>query len=528
MSARQRKKQPIFKRRKTKQSDKGQITESSNPGGIDAELPSDLAEAEEILRNVYENCSDVMFRSFYIDKKHKALLVYIEGLVNGEELDENVLSPLFQGSDMDSETEEVIYKRLPVSTVKQVRSLSDCIGQISTGNPVILVDKENSGFSVGLSKWDKRAIEEPTAETVVRGPREGFVETISVNTSLIRRKIHSPKLKMMSLNVGDYTETKVIITFVEGLADQTLIDEVTNRISRLNIDGVLESGVLEEFIEDNPHSPFPQILSTERPDVVAANLLEGRVGIIVDGSPHALVVPVTFYSFLQASEDYYQRYIIGTSIRLLRYLFLLISLFLPSMYVALLTFHQEMIPTSLLISIAASREQVPFPALIEALMMEITFEALREAGLRLPKQIGSAVSIVGALVIGEAAVSAGIVSAPMVIVVALTGVASFTIPRYSASAAIRMLRFPMIILAGTLGLLGIILGIITIVVHMATIRSFGEPYLSPMAPMKKNEMKDVLMRAPWWKLDRRPHFTGQYNKYRQSGNQRPFPDKGKE
>src|SRR5699024_9997011 len=223
------------------------------------------------------------------------------------------------------------------------------------------------------------------------------------------------------------------LAYVEGVVDQDVLEEAVNRIKRIDADGILDSGILEEYKEDNPNSPIPQILATERPDVVTGQLLEGCVAVLVDGYPHSIVVPTTFYSLMQASEDYYGRFLIGTAIRWLRYLFLLISLFLPSLYVALLTFHQEMVPTTLLFSIAASRAQVPFPALVEALMMEITFEALREAGLRLPKQVGSAVSIVGALVIGEAAVSAGIVSAPMVIVVALTGVASFTIARYSTS-----------------------------------------------------------------------------------------------
>src|SRR5699024_6409400 len=342
------------------------------------------------------------------------------------------------------------------------------------------------------------------------------------------RRIRIPKLKMKSMQAGEYTKTRINVAYVEGSVDETVLEEAINRIRRIDVDGVVDSGVLEEFIEDNPNSPFPQVIATERPDNVTASLLEGRVAVLVDGSPFVLVVPVTFYSLMQASEDYYGRYLIATSIRWLRYLFLLISLFLPSLYVALLTFHQEMVPTTLLFSIAASRAQVPFPALVEALMMEITFEALREAGLRLPKQVGSAVSIVGALVIGEAAVSAGIVSAPMVIVVALTGVASFTIPRYSASIAIRMLRFPIILLAGTLGLLGIIMGIIVIIIHMVSLRSFGQPYLSPMAPMQWQDMKDVLMRAPWWKFNTRPHFSGKFNKYRQSDNQKPSPIRGEE
>ncbi|HLR61369.1 MAG TPA: spore germination protein [Lentibacillus sp.] len=498
---------------------------------VDEQTPlfNNLSDNEDTFRSIYKDSSDVIFRPFYIGEQVKAILIYIEGLSNIEEIDDSVLSPLIKSSMGENYfIDTLIHKKVSTSSVKEVKTFSDSIKEISSGNPVILVDQQNSGFALGLSKWEKRSVDEPKAEMVVRGPREGFVETIGVNTSLIRRRIRSPKLKMKSMQAGEYTKTRINLAYVEGIVDETVLEEAINRIKRIDVDGVVDSGVLEEFIEDNPNSPFPQVIATERPDNVTASLLEGRVAVLVDGSPFVLVVPVTFYSLMQASEDYYGRYLIATSIRWLRYLFLLISLFLPSLYVALLTFHQEMVPTTLLFSIAASRAQVPFPALVEALMMEITFEALREAGLRLPKQVGSAVSIVGALVIGEAAVSAGIVSAPMVIVVALTGVASFTIARYSASAAVRMLRFPMILLAGTLGLLGIIMGIIVIIIHMATLRSFGQPYLSPMAPMKWSGMKDVLLRAPWWKFNTRPHYSGNYNKYRQSDNQKPSPIRGEE
>ncbi|MBM4761097.1 spore germination protein [Bacillus sp. B15-48] len=488
-------------------------------------LSDTLIANENTLRTIYKDCSDVIFRSFFIGGKDKALLIYIDGLSNIEEIADNVLSSLMQQTKEDDfyNITSLIEKRIAVSDVKEINTFSQSVHEISMGNPVILVDKRNAGFSLGLSKWEKRSIEEPSAELVIKGPREAFVETLRVNTSLLRRKIRSPKLKIQSLEIGHYTKTNVALSYLEGNASETLIEETKNRLSKIDIDGILESGMVEEFIEDNPYSPFPQVLSTERPDVVVSALLEGRVAILVDGTPFSIIVPTTLYSLLQASEDYYGRFMIGTVIRWLRYIFLIISLLLPAMYVAVITYHHEMVPTTLLITMAASREQVPFPALVEAILMEITFEALREAGLRLPKQIGAAVSIVGALVIGEAAVSAGIVSAPMVIVVAITGIASFTIPRYSAAIAIRMLRFPIIFLAGTLGLLGIMLGVITIIVHLCTLRSFGVPYLSPMAPMQGSEMKDVLIRAPWWKMNKRPHFTGGYNNIRQAPGQKPSP-----
>lgn len=492
-------------------------------------LFTNLIDNENKFRSIYQDCSDVIFRSFFIGGKDRAILIYIEGLSNIEEIDNNVLSPLMQNAAEEfTNIKSLIEKRISISSVKELKTFSECIQEVSSGNPVILADSKVTGFSLGLAKFEKRSVEAPVAERVIRGPRDGFVETLGVNTSLLRRRIKSPDLKLLSMDIGRYTKTRVVIAYIEGIADKTLIEEAKSRLNRIDIDGILESGMIEEFIEDNPFSPFPQVLSTERPDVVTGNLLEGRAAILVDGTPFSIVIPTTLYSLLQSSEDYYSRFIMATAVRWLRYLFLVMSLLLPSLYVAVITYHHEMVPTTLLISMAASREQVPFPALVEALMMEITFEALREAGLRLPQQVGSAVSIVGALVIGEAAVSAGIVSAPMVIVVSITGIASFTIPRFPLAFALRMLRFPMILLAGTLGLLGIMLGIITIVIHLCTLRSFGVPYLSPMAPMKVKDWKDVLIRAPWWKLNTRPHLTGEYNETRQSPGMKPDPTQGDE
>lgn len=481
----------------------------------------------EMFHSIYQNCSDVLFRSFFLFGKTKAVVISIEGLTNMESLKEHVLSPLMKKTDDDPKSlNEFIERKLAVLKVQKVNLVADCIESISNGNPILLCEGETAALSLGLAKWEKRSIEEPQAESSIRGPREGFVESIGVNTALLRRIIKSPALKIQSMMIGEYTKTNVAIAYMEGLADPTLIKEVKNRLQKIKIDGVLESDYIEELIEDNPFSPFPQILSSERPDVACANLLEGRIVILVDGTPFILIAPISFFSLLQAQEDYYQRFVISTFIRWLRYTFLGVALLLPSVYVAVATFHQEMLPTTLLLSIAAARETVPFPALVEVLIMEIAFEALREAGVRLPRQIGSAISIVGALVIGQAAVQAGLVSAPMVIVVAITGIASFMLPRYITGMSIRVLRFPLVFLAGTLGLLGVVIGLIAIIIHLCTLRSFGEPYLAPLAPLKRRELKDTLWRAPWWMMDTRPHFTGESNVYRQSPNQAPNPKGG--
>jgi len=483
----------------------------------------------EKFRSIYDNCADVVFRSFLIFEKKLAMIIYIEGLSNDERIEESILTPLIKNQDHEQQPfDEFLYNKITVSKINKVHLFADCIESISIGNPIILIDGQNYALSLGLAKSEKRAVEEPESEAVIKGPREGFVESLSVNTTLLRRIIKSPALKIKTMKIGKYTTTTIAITYVEGLVDKTLITEVENRLKRINVDGILESEYIEELIEDNPYSPFPQFLSTERPDVVCSNLLEGRMAILVEGTPFSIIAPITFFSLLQTQEDYYQRYIISSLIRWLRYLFTGISLFLPAIYVAITTFHQEMIPGTLLFSIASARETVPFPAIVEVLLMEITFEALREAGIRLPKQIGSAISIVGALVIGQAAVQAGLVSAPMVIVVAITGIASFLIPRYVAGIAIRMLRFPIILLGSSLGLLGIMLGVIAIAIHLCSLRSLGVPYLTPLAPIQKSELHSVLWRNPFWKMDKRPHLTGNYNEYRQVQNLKPRPEKGGE
>lgn len=505
--------------------------EQVSPQQSNQQIPlfSDLNQNLQALQSIYENCYDVVFRRFTIGEGTKAALIYMDGLSNIAELDENVLAPLMREKmDDKSGFDQILEKILSVSSVNKIKTIFDVIENIPMGNPVLLIEGEDHGLAIGLPKWEHRGIEEPAAELILRGPREGFTETLSVNTAQLRRIIQVPELKMEPIKIGRYTRTNIVIAYIEGLTDKNLVEEVKNRLQRIDNDGILSAGNVEELIEDNPSSPFPQILSTERPDVVSSNLLEGRVAIMLNNTPIVLVAPTTFFSLLQAPDDYSQRFWIGTAIRWLRYLFLGVSLLLPSAYVAVLTFHQEMIPTNLLLTVAASREGIPFPALVEALLMEVSFEALREAGVRLPKQIGAAVSIVGALVIGQAAVSAGLASAPMVMVVAITGIASFMIPRYVAGLTIRLLRFPIILLSGSLGLFGLMLGVIGIAIHLCSLRSFGVPYLSPLAPLKTSDLKDVLVRSPLWKMDTRPHLTGEYNKYRQAPGQKPGQDNGGE
>lgn len=495
-------------------------------------LVSDLSLNLRVLERLFHRCSDWVVRAFRIAGGRRAALVYFEGLVDGARLEESVVKPLqhqafpVRGEPPRGEAVRHFLEQhaVALSTVRAVKAVRAVVKGVVYGDAALLIDGEASALLLRAPAVRQRGIDEPQIESVIRGPREGFVEHLHTNIGLLRRRIRSPRLKLETLRLGRLTGTQVAIAYVHGLTPPPLVEEARRRLRRIDIDGVLDSAYVEELIEDDPYSPFPQMLATERPDVVAAHLLEGRVAILVDGTSFALVAPVTLWALMQASEDYYERYFIATALRGLRYLFALIALMLPAVYIAITTFHQEMLPTSLLLTVAATREGIPFPSIIEALIMEVSFEALREAGIRLPKTVGQAVTIVGALVIGQAAVQAGIVSAPIIIVVALTGIASFTFPRFNLGIAIRLLRFPIMLMAATLGLYGVILGVLAVLVHLCGLRSFGVPYLSPVAPLIGSDLIDVALRPPIWLRGLRPRLTGYLNPRRQPSRIKPGPE----
>ncbi|WP_235941453.1 spore germination protein [Paenibacillus puerhi] len=468
-------------------------------------ISMELDDNRQYVKELFDNCSDFVVRDLQLQQSVRAILFFVDGMAKTEEVNEamKALMILEGGERFIDEISESV---LPVSQIEKVDNYGDLLLSVLGGDTGLIVEHNNKALLMGVRGMEKRSINEPETESVVRGPREGFVENIRTNTSMIRRKLKTPHLKMKPLIIGRESNTNVVVTYLQDIADPAMVEEVMRRLQKIDIDAVLESGYIEEFIQDSAYSPFPQVQYTERPDMVAAALLQGRIGIIVDGTPFVLLVPFVFTEILQTSEDYYERFQISTLIRWLRYLLLFLSLLTPGMYVAVTTYHQDLLPTSLLLSIAAAREAIPFPAVVEVLIMEITFEALREAGIRLPKTIGSAVSILGALVVGQASVQAGIVSAPMVIVVSITGIASFTIPRFNGAIAIRMLRFPIIIAASLFGIYGILTALMLIIGHMASLRSFGIPYLSPLAPLTGSNMNDILIRAPLWALKERPAF----------------------
>lgn len=510
-------------------------------GGGDVEQPTvhnqplgTSLEAKRLkLEAHFDKCSDVVFREFRGHNGQTALLVYIDGLVAAERVERDVSTTLLYGMppkpgllqrfNLDQVRTHVAERALPTTQVATAHTYGELMDGVLRGEVALALEGLPGAILLSYKEWERRKPEEPPAEPVIRGPREGFTEALRTNTALLRRRLRTTSLKLEHLTIGRVTKSDVVVAYLSNVASPDLVREVRRRLSRIQIDAILESGYVEELIEDQPFSPFSQVQNTERPDIVAAALLEGRVAILTDGTPFALIVPTTFFQLWQANEDYYERFIISSALRLLRYFLLLSALVLPSLYIAIVTFHPEMLPTNLLLTIAATREAIPFPTLVEAIIMEISFEGLREAGLRLPRQVGPAISIVGALVIGQAAIQAGIASAPVVIVVAITGIASFAAPRYNAAISQRLLRFPLMFLAALFGLFGVVIGLVAIVIHLSSLRSFGVPYLAPLAPFSPTDSKDIVYRAPWWAMRWRPRLLARQNLERVPPGQRPRP-----
>ncbi|MEC0236354.1 spore germination protein [Paenibacillus kribbensis] len=385
---------------------------------------------------------------------------------------------------------------ISAQSARIVDHFDQAILHILDGDLVIFFNKWNNVLSYKTLGIMHRQITEPITEPVVQGPHLSTIEDLDSNIGIIRNLLKSPRLKLDYLTAGEESRRKIAFGYLDGAVNPETLTEFKRRISDIDKEEILETSYLEEWIGESTYSPFPQVRYTERPDTAIAALLDGKIIVMVNGTPTILICPGLFFEFFTSSEDYYNRTIFSSLIRLLRIGALSIALLLPSMYIALTTFHSELIPTVLLLTILETREGIPFPAFVEGLIMEFFFELLREAGIRLPRPVGSAVSIVGALVIGQAAIQAKIASPVMVIVVALTGVASFALPQYSMAIAIRVLRFPLMVLAATLGGLGIMIGFLAALLHLTSLRSLGQPYLAPVAPLEIKQLRDIFIVFP--------------------------------
>ncbi|MDT3424918.1 spore germination protein KA [Paenibacillus forsythiae] len=488
-------------------------------------LETDLEANLEMIRAALGNSQDLIIKTMNVINGWPAAILYLQGMVDNQVL-QVALGSLMQPTRIQppepaegKSFDLMRYIANEVLVAGECQLLEDTrtlFLSLLSGRSILLLGGAREALAVGTNGGEERAVTEPTSQAVVRGPMEGFTESIRTNISLIRRRIKSMDLRIESYNIGRQTQTEVAVLYMNTIVRKEVLEQLRQRLQGIDIDGVLESGYIEEFIQETSFTPFPTVFNTDRPDTASAALLEGRVAIIVDGTPFVLLVPALFMQFFQSAEDYYQRSDISTLLRIVRVSSLFISMLVPALYISFTTFHQEMLPTPMLISLAAQREVIPFPAFVEALLMEFVYEVLREAGVRMPRTVGQAVSIVGTLVIGQAAVEAGIISAAMVIIVSITAISSFVIPSVSMSISIRMIRFGMMLLAGAFGFVGIFMGIFMLTIHLAGLRSFGAPYMSPFSPSPEGEWKDSLLRAPWPYMRKRPSTARQGSRRRQN------------
>ncbi|RNC62832.1 MAG: Spore germination protein B1 [Candidatus Dichloromethanomonas elyunquensis] len=492
-----------------------------NPGSDASEnISTEIENSKDYLKCYFKNSSDLVFGEFEPGSQVKVLIVYIDGLGNTDVLNRDIMhSFIAKAQELDLqkmvETPEKIRSIISVADVTVRYNYAQVAHEILSGASAILIDGMAGALIVNSKLFEKRAVSEPPNEAVVRGPKESFVENLRTNTSLLRRKIRNNNLVITSFELGTQTKTNVAIAYIDGIAKEEVIEKITTRLRAITTDSILDAGYIEQLIEDQKFSLFPTIWNSEKPDVIAGKILEGRVAIFCDGTPHVLTVPTLFIEHFQVSEDYYVRPYLAFVMRLIRIICFFVAIFLPSFYVALQTFHQEMIPTVLLVKMSGAMSGIPLPTLAETILMIFFYEILRESGTRLPGVIGPAISIVGALVVGESAVNAGIVSTTIVIVIALTAICSFAIP--SLNEPIIILRLIFVLLAAVLGLFGVICGIFVIMLHIVSLRSFGANYTSPISPFNISDMKDLLIRFPLGFMARRPASTSAANNTRRAG-----------
>lgn len=480
-----------------------------------------------LLHPYVKNSDDIINRSLNIgmNSKRKAALIYIESGIDKQILNNDILRPLMlvdlppdEGNhgSISSITDHL----LTIGDIKSTDNLKEAVHYIYDGMVLLLVDGMPRVLVIDIHDGEFRGIDEPPGERTVRGSREGFVEVLDVNISMIRRRLRDPKLVVKKTIVGRRSRNPVAILYVEDIAAPELVAEVERRIAAIDTDGIVASGYIEQYIEDQPSALFPQVWSSERPDKMTMKLLEGRIVIIVHGTPLALVVPSLFVEFLQATEDYYERTMGAAYQRLLRFFAFFVAISLPALYISLLSFLPEMLPTTLITSLAQARKEVPYPVFFETIVQELIIQLTIESGLRLPGSVGQTVGVVAGIILGQAAVSAKLASPGIIIVVALTTIATFALPSSSMILASRVVRLPMLFLSAAFGLFGFSMGWLILLTHLTSLESLGVPYFAPFAPTRYRDLQDALFRFPLWKMEKRPASIPHQDDTRQ-GNTRP-------
>ena len=478
---------------------------------------SNINENLEFIQSKYNTLinSDIKIREFNMcanNQKYKSFIVYIDGLVDTSSINNFVLRPLMLKKKVNDKNIEIADLSqyvdtclLPQNSVKKVNEFKDILSGINSGDCLLFIDTLNVAFNIDVKSYKQRSIETPQNESVIRGPQEGFVENLRTNTSLLRRAINNENFIIENIPVGKISQTKCGVCYMQNIANGDLVSEVKYRLNNLDVDSILSTGQLEQLIEDNDSFGMPQVITTERPDKCAKYLLQGRVIVLVNGNPYALIMPATIEDFLFSPEDTNLRPLFANFLRGIRIIAAIITLLLPGIYIAITSFHQEILPTELLFSILAARENVPFPIIFELLLMEFSFELIRESGLRVPSLIGSTIGIVGALILGDAAVNAGIVSPILIIIVAITGIASFAIPDFAFGFHVRIFRFYFIALGFVAGFLGIGVGLFTYITALCSLKSFGVPYTTPLSPSLDSKGNGYFV-PPIWKQEYRARF----------------------
>ena len=491
-------------------------------------IHKDLQTNEQILRSIFENADDIIFRKLEAGKsqKLKMLLIYVDGMTTKEAISDYAIETILSDLDIskiqnisDTQLLDAVAKsNIATSEIQIITTIEEIVDKILSGETVLILDRCIKAIMLSSRGWPMRGIQEPSAETLIRGARDGFNETMKVNITLIRRRLKDPKLKVKYAQVGKRSKTDIAIMYIDDIVNKTVLETVEKRINNIDIEAVLESSYIEEMIEDDSYSPFPQIENTERPDAAASAILEGRVVIAIDNTPSVLIAPAILVSFMQSSEDYYERWMPSCITRMIRYLALPITMLLPAIYVAVTQYHPNLLPTQLALYVAASRANVPFPPYFEALLMELVIELVREASLRITGPVGSTIGLVGGLVIGQSSVEAGLITPLAVIIVALTAIASFTIPSYNFSTTLRMIRFGFIILAATFGLFGISIGLSFVIIHLCTLKSFGVPYLTPFTSFveHRRDLRDTVIRPKIKTMVRKPQYLHTEKKERKN------------
>ncbi|NSW92669.1 MAG: spore germination protein [Firmicutes bacterium] len=496
---------------------------SENSDGNDREankgvkISNDISKSLEYMKKVYSIPinGDVIIREFNViikDKAIEAFAIFIDGMIDKKVINEAILKPLMLLSTFDIKSNEkdignyIKDHLLPQTQLKVVRTYESVIDEVNFGGCGIFIDGIDLAFTADVKGWEHRSVERPNVELIIRGPQEGFTEVLRINTALIRKIIKNENLIVENITVGKKSKTPCGLLYIKDIANDALVNQVRKRLKSIKVDYIQDSGELEQYLEDNTFLNVPQIIDTERPDKVAMLLTEGKIAILMNGTPIALVMPSNLIELIKSPEDAYIRYPYANFLRIIRLLGMFFTLLLPGLYIAITNYHHEMIPTDLMLAIEASREKVPFPSIIELLILEVSFELIREAGIRVPGPIGPTLGIIGALILGQAAVAANIVSPILIIIVAVTGIGSFAVPSFSLGFGIRVSRFVFILLGAMAGFLGIATGLFINGLWLAAAKSFGIPFMVPFAPKVSKKNPDFILRKAIWRQEWRPDY----------------------